>query len=220
MNTDFSRIIALLRKEKGINQKSAAESLGISQSLLSHYEKGKRECGLDFVVKCAKFYGVSCDYLLGQSAERTGAKILLEEIPEGETKENKSVRGSFYAVLNKKLIINSLIVIFDLLSKSGDNDLIKDVSRYLTLSVYDCFRLIYSSNKENDEKLFSVDEELYKALSDAKKMVLRAKASKRQASSDFKGDALRLDTKSMEEEYRSLSQSLLNLIQNAEKELN
>ena len=44
--SEFSRIITLLRKEKGITQKQAAEQLGVSQALLSHYEKGIRECGV------------------------------------------------------------------------------------------------------------------------------------------------------------------------------
>ena len=60
---EFNRIIKLLRKERGITQKQAAEDLGVSQALLSHYEKGIRECGLDFVVKVADYYNVSCDYL-------------------------------------------------------------------------------------------------------------------------------------------------------------
>ena len=42
MVSDFSRIITLLRKEKGVTQKQAAEDLGVSQALLSHYEKGIR----------------------------------------------------------------------------------------------------------------------------------------------------------------------------------
>ena len=67
MNTDFARIITLLRKEKKISQKQAAEDMGVSQGLLSHYENGKRECGLDFVVRAAEYYNVSCDYLLGRS---------------------------------------------------------------------------------------------------------------------------------------------------------
>lgn len=36
---EFNRIIKLLRKERGITQKQAAEDLGVSQALLSHYEK-------------------------------------------------------------------------------------------------------------------------------------------------------------------------------------
>ena len=70
MGIEFNRIITLLRKERGITQKQAAQDLGISQAQLSHYEKGIRECGLAFVVQVADYYDVSCDYLLGRSAER------------------------------------------------------------------------------------------------------------------------------------------------------
>ena len=38
-------------------------------------------CGLNFVVKCADFYDVSCDYLLGRSAEKNGNQISVNEIP-------------------------------------------------------------------------------------------------------------------------------------------
>ena len=73
MNDHFPRIITLLRKERKLSQKKAAEALGVSQALLSHYEKGIRECGLDFVTRAADFYDVSCDYLLGRSPNRNGA---------------------------------------------------------------------------------------------------------------------------------------------------
>ena len=68
----FSEILSKMRKERGVSQKKAAADLGISQALLSHYEKGIRECGLDFVIKCSKYYGVSTDYLLGVSENRNG----------------------------------------------------------------------------------------------------------------------------------------------------
>ncbi len=67
MNSSFSEKMLYLRKKKNISQKDAAKSLGVSQALLSHYEKGIRECGLDFLVKAAAFYDVSTDYLLGLS---------------------------------------------------------------------------------------------------------------------------------------------------------
>ena len=51
--------MTLLRKERKLSQKKAAEDLGISQGLLSHYEKGKRECGLDFLLRASEYYGVS-----------------------------------------------------------------------------------------------------------------------------------------------------------------
>ncbi len=71
LNNDFPRLLTLLRKERGCSQKKVAEDLGISQALLSHYERGLRECGLDFLVRAADYYGVSCDYLLGRTLDRT-----------------------------------------------------------------------------------------------------------------------------------------------------
>ena len=72
MSTAFANRITSLRKEKGLSQKEVAISLGVSQALLSHYEKGVRECGLDFVVSCADFFGVTTDYLLGKQNSKYG----------------------------------------------------------------------------------------------------------------------------------------------------
>lgn len=71
-NSKFAAILSQLRKERGCSQKKAAADLGISQALLSHYEKGIRECGLDFVIKCSDYYSVTTDYLLGISKSRYG----------------------------------------------------------------------------------------------------------------------------------------------------
>lgn len=68
MLCEFPKILSELRRAKGISQKKAADELGISPALLSHYENGIRECGLDFLLKLSEYYSVSCDYLLGKSA--------------------------------------------------------------------------------------------------------------------------------------------------------
>ncbi len=74
----FAEKITELRKTKGLSQKKVSQDLGISQALLSHYENGLRECGLDFVVNIANYYGVSCDFLLGNS----NSTISLDEDPK------------------------------------------------------------------------------------------------------------------------------------------
>lgn len=78
--SDFSRTLALLRREKKISQRAAAGDLGVSQALLSHYENGLREPGLSFVVRAADYYGVSCDYLLGRSMARDGSAVPAERM--------------------------------------------------------------------------------------------------------------------------------------------
>ena len=108
MNNDFPRIITLLRKERGLSQKQAAMELGVSQALLSHYEKGIRECGLDFVIHIADYYSVSCDYLLGRTPDRSGAMLKLEDLPDNqETQTEEDTKSNTLITLNKKLIQNS-----------------------------------------------------------------------------------------------------------------
>ena len=67
MKNQLSQKITELRKQKGWSQKETAAKLGVSQAVLSHYEKGIRECGLDFLVKLSELYNCSTDYLLGLS---------------------------------------------------------------------------------------------------------------------------------------------------------
>ena len=64
MDRSFASTLSALRREKNISQRSAAADLGISQALLSHYENGAREPGLNFVCRVCDYYGVTADYLL------------------------------------------------------------------------------------------------------------------------------------------------------------
>ena len=74
MAQDFSHTLAELRKARGLSQRRVAGDLGISQALLSHYENGAREPGLDFVCRACRYFGVSADYILGLSDEPCGSR--------------------------------------------------------------------------------------------------------------------------------------------------
>lgn len=227
MNNDFSRILTLLRKEKGISQKAAAAELNISQALLSHYEKGIRECGLDFVVRAADFYGVSCDYLLGRSPERTGMMLSVDEIPEEDENIRDNVfRGSILPVLNKKLIVNSLGVLFDLLQRAKSKALTTEVSSFLMLSVYRMFRLIYNANPKNQQSLFQLSKVTANAQAAAQMTLNEANVSAMVSGESIRGveslkgsEALYMTTDTISESYPQLSSSLFNLIQNSESKL-
>lgn len=56
--------IQIAREEANLNQKELAEILGISQSTLSNYEKGKRRLYLADVQKIAEVLGKSTEYFL------------------------------------------------------------------------------------------------------------------------------------------------------------
>lgn len=231
MNSDFSRIMTLLRKERKISQKHAAEDLGISQGLLSHYEKGKRECGLDFLVKAADYYNVSCDYLLGRSPEPEGKTISISDIPEEDSNRREKIApGSVMVAFNKKLIINSINVLFSLLAKFRSATVIKEASGYLMLAVYKVFRHIYSSNPANDQNFFTVDKSFSALCCDAAMSLAEAKLNAAVSGVIVDGeDAVdreqspEINTAGLAQEYPQYYSSTVNLIKNSEvriKELN
>lgn len=218
MKSEFSRVITLLRKEKNISQKQAAAELGISQALLSHYENGIRECGLGFLVKCADFYGVSCDYLLGRSADRDGTTLSVDEIPEPDMGGKENVMGSagVLPVLNKKLIANSLNVLFDQMARTGNRRLITAASEFLMLAVYRMFRLVYSANPKNQQNLFSLPRVLSSRYADAVMQLREADIAALVDSGELDQNADPLTTQRMSELYPLFSTSLLSLVKNAE----
>lgn len=225
MNTVFPRMLTLLRKERGISQKQASEALEVSQALLSHYEKGIRECGLDFVVRAADFYHVSCDYLLGRTPDKTGAMIAVDEIPEQDpsAKENQ-MRGSILPVLNKKLVMNSLNILFDLLQKCGNKALTTEASATLMLAVYTVFRQLYSANTKNPEALFSVPRYVFAAAATGEFAQSSARlghlaAGNRVGDDEGPEQAPLMSSDSLAADYPLFASSLLNLLKNTETRL-
>lgn len=228
MNSDFARIMALLRKEKKISQKQAAQDLGISQGLLSHYEKGKRECGLDFLVKAADYYGVSCDYLLGRSPEPQGKTITVADLPdEDPSHRDKVTPGTMMIAFNKKLIMNSLNVVFSLLGKFRSATVIKEVSGYLMLAVYKSFRYIYSANPKNDQNFFMVDKTMAKSGCDAAMNLAEARLNAALSGVSIPGEDAVADevevpeitTATLSEEFPQYYSSTVNLIKNSESRI-
>lgn len=224
MNSTFPRMITLLRKEQGISQKKAAADLGVSQALLSHYEKGIRECGLDFVVRTADYYGVSCDYLLGRTADKSGAMIAVDDIPENDPAiQDNRLRGGVLPVLNKKLVINSLHILFDMLQKCNNKALTTNVSNALTLTVYSLFRQIYAANAKNPAAMFSVDKYLFQAaaVGEISKAVARSgELARGKTISGQEGvkaeDLPAILPDDLARQYPMFASSLLNLLRNAE----
>ena len=158
MNADFPRILALLRKERHISQKAAAADLGVAQALLSHYEKGKREPGLDFLVRVADYYNVSTDYLLGRSAVTSGSIITENDIPDTDV-PNKAQPGTNISItLSKKLVMNSIDIIYSILERIGSSKLTAAVTTILDLTVYKVFRLVFRTNRSNTQTMFEIPD--------------------------------------------------------------
>lgn len=223
LNSDFPRVLALLRKERGLSQKQVAVDLGVSQALLSHYEKGIRECGLDFVVRAADYYNVSCDYLLGRTPQRTGAVISIHDIPnEGASKPKKGdVSDLEY---HRRILVNSINILFALMKKINSESLTEELSTYLSSAVYKVFRVLYSSNPRNPQGAFTLPTRLAGATIESSMAMSEAKSRYILSGEGINGnqgvkkDSLPVITpESLTKEYPQYAPSLFDLIKNTEK---
>lgn len=102
-----------LRKKSGLNQRQAAEKLGISPAPLSAYELGKKLPPLETLASIAEQYGVSCAYLLGQESVRLGeqanlAKSIAELLLSGRVRRIETADENLNKVIkNISAICNS-----------------------------------------------------------------------------------------------------------------
>lgn len=223
MSSDFSRCLSLLRQEKGISQRAAAKDLGISQALLSHYENGVREPGLAFVIRACDYYNVSADFLLGRTLSRDGTTIVSpDELYDYSTEKDNVLHGSIMATLNKKLLVNSVGVLFDLLGKTGRKDAITAAAQYLGTAVYKLFRHLYRADGSQNEDFFSVPtRQFLTGVTTADMICSEAEyVDALAAHVKEKGSFPTMNNDALMESYPGLYQSLLQIIHNTGERVN
>ena len=54
-----------LREDHDLTQQKVANFLGMKQSQYNRYERGVRDLPTDILIRLAKLYNTSCDYILG-----------------------------------------------------------------------------------------------------------------------------------------------------------
>ena len=59
-----------LREDKDLNQTQVARILGMSQTGYSKYETGENDIPTAILIKLARFYNTSIDYLLGETDDK------------------------------------------------------------------------------------------------------------------------------------------------------
>lgn len=73
---EFGKLLADLRKEKGILQKEVANHLNMTVATISNYEKGVHLPDLNTLIMLADYFDVSTDYLL----QRTDYKMSINSL--------------------------------------------------------------------------------------------------------------------------------------------
>ena len=62
---DFGDVLKKLRAQEGFTQQQLADKLGVTKSVVSYYELQERTPSPEVLLKLARIFCVSTDYLLG-----------------------------------------------------------------------------------------------------------------------------------------------------------
>lgn len=92
-----------LREKAGYSQYSFADKIGVSQSAVGSWEAGRREPNLTTIVGLARLFGVSVDYLSGNSNDPSPREIPPEEMAELEARADREAVAMTDAELVAKL---------------------------------------------------------------------------------------------------------------------
>ncbi|HDT6579513.1 TPA: helix-turn-helix transcriptional regulator [Bacillus cereus] len=87
----FGQRLKDLRREKKLTQQDIADVLGIEKSNISRFESGKQSLSSENIIKTAKYFNVSVDYILGISDYKTINKKKEEQIPKDVVKLMKKI---------------------------------------------------------------------------------------------------------------------------------
>ena len=214
--------LRVLRKERHLTQHDMADVLDISFNSYCRYEKNEREPMAPTIVAMADYFNVSADYLLGRTLTRDGTTIGTEELYDISDEKDNSMRGSVLALLSKKLLVNSVGMLFDLLGKTGSREAIRAASNYLSTALYKVYRHLYHANPENNPDFFSVSQRHFMAgLADADMHLSEVELSDALAAhAKAKGKMPEMDHAALARDYPVLYQSMLQLIHNSGERIN
>lgn len=86
----FGEKLKALRKSTDMTQQQIADKLGVTRAAYSHFENGRNEPDSETIVKLAKIFEVSTDYLLGHTDSQKDPNLLVAtHVDDDLTEEQK-----------------------------------------------------------------------------------------------------------------------------------
>ena len=109
----FDDRLKKLRKSKGLTSSRVAADLNLPPTTYSNYELDKREPTAMTLIKIARYFDVSIDYLCGYSTDK-------------QSMETKSILGNSKMSINKRRILD----LFDMLDEVQQENVIARAELY------------------------------------------------------------------------------------------
>jgi transcriptional regulator with XRE-family HTH domain len=97
---DIGSKIATLRKAKKWSQEELAKKVNSSRVMIGNYERNSNTPSIDIILKIAKVFDVSIDYLAGEGQFSTYNKEVLKRIEDIEDLPDEDKNHLFYVIDN------------------------------------------------------------------------------------------------------------------------
>lgn len=91
--TELSKRLTKIREEHGYKRTELAEALEMPYRTVTNYETGEREPGHSYIIKIAKLFNVTTDYILGLENETSSPE---QEEPERSELVSKDELVNFF----------------------------------------------------------------------------------------------------------------------------
>jgi transcriptional regulator with XRE-family HTH domain len=97
---DIGSKITTLRKAKKWSQEDLAKKVNSSRVMIGNYERNSNTPSIDIILKIAKVFDVSIDYLAGEGQFSTYNKEVLKRIEDIEDLPDEDKNHLFYVIDN------------------------------------------------------------------------------------------------------------------------
>ncbi len=77
---EIAQRISRVRLERAVSQRDMCDKLGISQPMMSHYERGERRIPADLLAQIAELLDVTADELLGLKRSKRNSQEMSSEM--------------------------------------------------------------------------------------------------------------------------------------------
>ncbi len=97
---DIGSKIINLRKKQNLSQSDLAKKVDVSRTIIGNYERNENTPSVDILLKIAKVFDVSVDYLIGEGQLSTYDKEVLKRIDDIEQLDDDTKSKLFFLIDN------------------------------------------------------------------------------------------------------------------------
>lgn len=97
---DIGNKITELRKQHNLSQTELAKKLEASRTIVGNYERNENTPSIDMILKLAKVFNVSVDYLVGEGQLAKYNKEVLKRIEDIEQLDTETQNKLFFLIDN------------------------------------------------------------------------------------------------------------------------